>query len=1165
MRPYFKLIAFLGFFLFFQHTLFAQRISNEGTDFWLCFPDHVPSDDKLATLSLFITSKTNSSGKVTCGSSTQSFTVKANTVTEVFVPRDASFIGPGIKISENKGIHIKVDEGMGKVVVYAHVFAGFRSAATLVLPTEALGRKYFAMAYEQIPQTDGFLSQLAVVAVEPQTTFKLTPVIGGVKQSAISVTLENVGDVYQFQNKYDVTGSLVEVDSAISGCKRIAVFSGSSAIGINTPTCNIFPQNGSADPLLQQLYPIESWGKIFPVVPFYGRDAGSIFRVLAAENQTTIKVNGISTMLNAGEFYTTAPITAASLIEADKPVSVAQYAISEYCSDSRNQIDGTRHVYGDPDMVILNPLEYSIDKITLYSSTKLAISEQYLNVVIPSAKVSSFSINNDQIKASFNPIPTNPAYSYAQINLTGKGANFSLVADTGFNAIAYGFGSTESYAYSAGTSLASTTIVNALKQGTNETVDVACVQQAYDFNLLLPYIPTQLSWQVESGEKPFVVTNPSYKKVVVNNKQLYQFNYPANKTFASAGTKTVKVIASLPVNANVCSTTDTEVISYALEVMDLPVPEFDVPTEICAGNGAQFTFVNNNIGGNIAKWYWDFGDGTTSTDKNPLHTYAGAGTYKVKLSLISRSGCASDFTEKTVKVVELAGADFEMLDPLCSTKAIRFSDISHATQNVKTWLWDFGDGGTSSLQNPVYTFAKSGTYKIGLTITSQSGCNQTIQKSIQIYDPAVIDFADPASCISDMVSFEAIVKSGTVSSWHWDFGDGSVDPVEQTKAKPQHRYISAGNYVVTLNATTGGCVSTISKPITISGANPKVAFEVLDKERLCSNVPVSFKNTSSIAFGNIVKIEIIYDYKNASPSAVFTDINPLPDKVYTHQYPKSALNQNYQVVFRAYSGQGCFQESAPTTITVNGTPDIVFEDVPPVCADAPKIDLRKYAKELSGMLGAATFSGAGVTGNDFVPGEAGVGAHPVTFTFSSAKACATSISKVITVNPLPTVDAGTDVDILLAGEKQLNAKSTGKAITYKWFPATGLSNDSIANPIASPTETTKYILTVTSTDGCAVADEITVTVHKDPRIPNAFSPNNDGVNDTWAIKYLESFVKATIRIFNRGGQQVFFAERYTDAWDGKYKGIEVPVGVYYYIIEPNNGRNRYTGSVTVLR
>ncbi|HTN21539.1 MAG TPA: PKD domain-containing protein [Pelobium sp.] len=1165
MRPFYKLlILFIGFLIIFQKAS-AQNVTNEGLEFWLCFPDHVPSEDKLATMSLFITSKNNSSGIVSCGNYSQSFTVQANTVEEIFVPRNVSFLGSGSGVFKNKGIKVKVDEGKGKVVVYAHVFAGFRSAATLVLPYEALGRKHFAMAYDQEPAGyPDFHSQLEVVAVEPNTTINIKPVVNGIPQPAFSQTLVNPGDVYQYQNIQDITGTLVEVDSVTSGCKRIAVFSGSSGMAISTPTCNVFPDHPSLDPLLQQLYPIESWGKTFPLIPFYNRNAGSIYRVIASEDNTTVTVNGITTVLNAGKFYSSPPITSASLIRADKPISVAQFAISQFCADSRNEFADV--IPSDPDMVILNPLEYSIDRITLYSSSKLAITEQYLNVVIPTAKVSSFTINKNNFSGSFSPVPTATDYSYAQIALTGMGSNFSLAADTGFNAMAYGFGPVESYAYSAGTSLAATTIVNALKHGTNDVVEMACVNLSYDFKLLLPYVPTKLIWQLEPNLDPFVQDQPSYTQVSVNKKLLYEFRLAADKVFTSSGTKNIVITASIPAGANVCSTIDEEKINYTFEVSDLPVAEFNAPAKVCITKAAKFNYVEKNIGEPVVSWLWDFGDGTTSTEQSPSHTYASLGTYKVKLSLISKIGCNSLVTEKEISLIKPLVNEFEIVSPLCINNPISFVDQSTSTDGgISSWLWDFGDGTTSNEKNPVHVYAKSGTYKVNLIITSQIGCTESHEEIIKITDPAEIDFPDPGSCINDLVAFEGKIKSGNVSKWLWDFGDGSVDPIESIKQNPQHKYLSTGSYNVTLKATSAeGCVTTLTKNITISGSNPKVSFEVLDKDNLCSNTEVNFKNTSTIVFGNIIKLEIIYENKLGGTSVIYTDNAPEFDKIYTHKYPASSVDQNYQVIFRAYSGQSCYQESVPVTVTVHGSPEVKFDNVEPVCLNAPKF-LLSAAKETTGIKGVAKFEGEGVVGNYFDPVVAGAGNHTVTYTFTSNKGCQEIITNTITVKDIPTVDAGKDLDILLAGEKQINAKVTGDNLKYKWTPAIGLSNDSIPDPIASPTESTKYTLVVTSKAGCAVADEVNITVHIDPNIPNVFSPNNDGINDTWSIKYLETFVKATIRIFNRAGQQVFFSNQYTTPWDGKFHNVEVPVGVYYYIIEPNNGRNRYTGSVTLLR
>ena len=109
------------------------------------------------------------------------------------------------------------------------------------------------------------------------------------------------------------------------------------------------------------------------------------------------------------------------------------------------------------------------------------------------------------------------------------------------------------------------------------------------------------------------------------------------------------------------------------------------------------------------------------------------------------------------------------------------------------------------------------------------------------------------------------------------------------------------------------------------------------------------------------------------------------------------------------------------------------------------------------------------------------------------------------------------------------------------------------------------MLTVTSDKGCATSDEMIVKVLKNLVIPNVFSPNGDGINDKWIIKYLESFKESNINVYNRYGQSIFHSVGYDNAWDGTYKGKPVPAGTYYYIVDPKRGSKPLAGFVDVLR
>jgi gliding motility-associated-like protein len=168
--------------------------------------------------------------------------------------------------------------------------------------------------------------------------------------------------------------------------------------------------------------------------------------------------------------------------------------------------------------------------------------------------------------------------------------------------------------------------------------------------------------------------------------------------------------------------------------------------------------------------------------------------------------------------------------------------------------------------------------------------------------------------------------------------------------------------------------------------------------------------------------------------------------------------------------------------------------------------------------------------------------------------------------PTPFVNAGRDTLILEGGETKLNAKATGSNLIYKWTPLQGLSRDDIADPVASPVDDVTYTLTVTSDQGCVSMDNVFIKVLKQPEVPNAFTPNNDGMNDLWNIKYLESYVNATVQVFNRYGEIVYKSKGYTTPWNGQFNGTELPTGTYYYIIDPRTrGRKPVSGAVTILR
>jgi gliding motility-associated-like protein len=110
-----------------------------------------------------------------------------------------------------------------------------------------------------------------------------------------------------------------------------------------------------------------------------------------------------------------------------------------------------------------------------------------------------------------------------------------------------------------------------------------------------------------------------------------------------------------------------------------------------------------------------------------------------------------------------------------------------------------------------------------------------------------------------------------------------------------------------------------------------------------------------------------------------------------------------------------------------------------------------------------------------------------------------------------------------------------------------------------------YTLTVTSDLGCSTSQTVMLNILRVVEPYTAFSPNGDNTNDTWGIKYIDSYPDVEVEIFNRYGQKVFYSRGYKKPFDGNFNNQALPVGVYYYIINPNIGTKKVTGSLTILR
>jgi gliding motility-associated-like protein len=905
-------------------TIQAQDFSNKGKEFYLCFPSHVPSGGNLAEMSLFITSDKNSSGTVTYNGVTSNFAVTANSVIEVPITRSAAYITDAESNSPvAKGILVKTNPGQPAVVVYSHIYAGFRTAATLVLPTNVLGRKYQAISYFQAG-TGGSKSQFQIITIESNTVVKIQLRKNGTTSGLpFNVTIPNAGSVYQIQDDLDLSGSEIEsISVGAEPCKKIAVFSGSSALSLSRSGCN----GSSFDPLNQQCYPVSTWGFKFGVIPIVNNQNGYQARVMASEDNTSVDYGGTTVVMNKGEVYPaiTQNVTAqtgAIFISADKPICVSQYLMSQNCA--------ANPPVGDPDMIILNPIEQNIDDITIFTSTKQTILQQHMNVLIRTADAASFSINGTLVGAGFfTPMPTDPTFSYYRHTFTPVSqSSFRLKANNGFNATCYGLGSAESYGYSAGTNVKDFSQLPSIDNPLSVTgTPIACKNSPFFLFQSLPYKPISIEWDFSTSGLPnppfsnFISNTPAsifVDSTLINGKWIFKYKNPNQYTATTVGIFPVTIKVNNP-SADGC--TGLQEIDYDLEIVEKPNVNFIWTHTGCVSDTVYFeenTVITDNYP--VYKWRWLYHDNTTDTVKKPKKLYSTSGSFPVKLQAITEAGCLSDTLTKVINItnppvctLQVTGGaacagNLMTFTPSCSIVGNPANNGSDTT--IVKWVWIWGDGSPNdtllSAIPATHTYLLPGTYTIKVVAISSSGCTgSSLGLTLTVNGAPSVNFDLPANvCLPvGLATFTNTSPAGAAGSYTWNFGDAS--PTTNT-FNGVHNYTAAGPFTVTLTGLVNGCGAGIQKVFNNIRPRPTAAFT--NNPEVCVNKNIIFTSTSTGNGGTIV--ENYWD--NGSGSFVLGTAN------LTATYTTSGNK-----IIRHYvkTDQGCISDTASKTIYVNALP-----------------------------------------------------------------------------------------------------------------------------------------------------------------------------------------------------------------------------------------------------
>jgi gliding motility-associated-like protein len=1134
------LLSTLVLSIFIGTPSFSQDQTNKGKDFWIPYPEHINGTSSV--MGIYITSDVNSSGIISVGAGIINFTVTANTISKYFIGPGGTFSNLGVylggfydNVVSGRGIHVT---SSAPVVVFTHIIFSARSGATLVLPTKVWGKEYVVPSYTNSggSSTGQGYPVVDVFASKPNTIIEINTTAAtrnGAHPVGVpfQVTLPNVGDVYQleFAQNTDPSGTLIKsIASGAGGCNPIAIFSATTWSAIN---CN---SGNGGDNFLQQIFPTGAWGKSFvtgPLKKVAGNPADNnvdIIRVFVTDPATVVKRtdNGITTILaglNPKGYYEFTAFRP-NLIEADKPIQVMQYITTQNCGSPVTQ--------SDPEMIAISAVEQTINDITVFSADRIYVpnnnsnvTTHYINVIMKTANAPLFKINGAPPNSAFTSIP-GTSFSYLKENVTGQvpiNPVFRLTADSGFNAIAYGFGDVESYGYNAGTNVKDLyQQIGVSSEYGIETTPSVCKGSPFKFKVSLPYIPDSMYWDFHgaSGMTPnnnnVMVSNViEDSTTVVNGKTIHWYSLPTSYVFNTTGTFPITITTYVP-NGDCGATQD---IDFDLVVSDPPVADYTFITNGCVTQPVIFNDATNTVKPTY-RWWWDFGDPASGANnnsnlKNPTHLFSGPGTYTVRYSNITTPGCLSDTISHQVIITDPPLANFTISAPACVGNNITFTDHSTVTTGfIGKWTWDFGDATPQVVvisPNPpdqVHAYAAAGTYNATLKVESNTGCESIVFTfPVTVLDNATVNLSSGNGTDNQTVCINTPITTITYQVGGSGTGGsvtglppgvtgtfaGGVITISGTPTL-------SGTYTYTVT-TTGPCATptttgtiTVTQDAAINLSSPPGS----DNQTVCVNTPIATISYSVAGSGSGGNVTGLPAGVTGTYSGGVITISGTPTVSGTFTYTASATGP-------------CAGASVTGTIIVTPGASLTLSspagtDNQTVCINTPIVNIT-YAVSGSGTGGSVAGLPTGVSGS-FAGGVITISGTPTvsgtyTYTVSSTGPCATpNLSGTITVTPNATVTltspAGTDNQTVCVNTSLIpityTAGGSGSGGTVTGLPA-GVSwvfGGGAITITGSPTTNGVYPYTVNITGPCQPSSTTgTITVTSNATIILTSAPGTD--------------------------------------------------------------------------
>ena len=490
------------------------------------------------------------------------------------------------------------------------------------------------------------------------------------------------------------------------------------------------------------------------------------------------------------------------------------------------------------------------------------------------------------------------------------------------------------------------------------------------------------------------------------------------------------------------------------------------PVLACTDQKIQFTNNSNYPG---TQWYWDFGDGTTSTDENPTKVYLTPGIYSVSFKVTQSPTCGDSITKPAYMNIR-PGAPMPIITISADTTqschpplTVHFSTPD--TAGMIGYLWDFGDGNAAFVPDPTNTYTTSNTFTVSLTVMDTSGCiaSATFPDYISTVGPKT-SFSNVIGCPGTPLYFNNPTTGAT--NFIWNFGDGTIDT---TTHNPYHTYANYGTYITTLTAINAiGCNTYDTALVTVDSIH--VDFNVSATFSPCPPFAAEFQNTSP-------RKDLTYKWEFGDG---YTDTKTNPVHIYF--YPGV-----YTVTLIGYAPSGCVDSTVyKKLITVQG-PTGTFSNNPTTGCMPLRVNYQATITSNTKSVWSDMGDGSVILDTlNFSHVYSGVGIFHPQFVLTDYVGCTVAypLDSVIT-HPLPTLSLP-DTSVCAGMPVMISLDTTN---TYTWEPTNYLSCATCTSTVINAPDTTLYLVTATNQFGCITTANYTINADPLPSLSDSTSFN----------------------------------------------------------------------------